>query len=249
MQQEEYEKLYKFENFYWWHLGRREILKKILRRFLERKRNNILEIGCGTGGNLKILGEFGNVSGLDNSKEALSFCGERGFTNLILSKAEEINLPSESFDLVAALDVLEHIEDDEKTMREVQRLLKNGGLFLATVPAYSFLWSAHDELVHHKRRYRDSELSKKLKTAGFDVVKISHIIFFIFPAILLFRIIEKIFFPKKKKSTAYVMLPKFLNQFFIYLLKLESILLRYFNLPFGTSVIVIARKINENSSR
>lgn len=242
MQQGEYEKLYKFENFYWWHVGRREILKTFLQRFLEKKENKILEIGCGTGGNLKILSEFGNVFGLDNSKEALSFCGERGFTNLILNKADQTHLPSESFDLVAALDVLEHVEDDEKTAREVWRVLKNGGLFLATVPAYAFLWSRHDELVRHRQRYSLPEFSKKLKTAGFDVIKISHIIFFIFPAILLFRIIEKIFFGKNKKSTAYVMLPKFLNKFFIYLLKLESILLRYFNLPFGTSIIIIAKK-------
>lgn len=242
MHQKEYEKLYNFEGFYWWHVGRRYILDAFLKRFLKNRNNKILEIGCGTGGNLEVLGKFGEITGLDNSEEALSFCKKRGFDNLILGRAEKIDFPSEQIDLVVALDVLEHIKEDEKAMGEAWRVLKRGGYFILTVPAYQFLWSEHDEVLSHQRRYSISELSQKIEKSGFNIIKISYVISFVFPLVLGYRIFRKIFWPKSRQNTAYLMLPKFINNFFIYLLKLESFLLKYFNFPFGVSIIVIAAK-------
>ncbi|MFC1663751.1 class I SAM-dependent methyltransferase [Patescibacteria group bacterium] len=242
MNNKEYEKLYKFEHFYWWHIGRRDIANSFLERFLKNKENQILEIGCGTGGNLEVLNKWGQVIGLDISKEALNFCKKRGFTNLILGKAEKISLSDNSCDLVLALDVLEHTKDDKRVIKESWRVLKGGGFFLAIVPAYKFLWSEHDEALGHKRRYSILEFKKKLREADFKIIKISHLVTFVFPLVLGYRILRKTLFPKSKKNTAYVFLPGFINDFFIFLLKLESFLLKYFNLPFGTSIICLAQK-------
>ncbi len=242
MENEEYEKLYKFEKFYWWHVGRREVLNSFFKRFLNNKDNRILEIGCGTGGNLEILSNFGRVAGLDISNEALNFCRQRGFKNLFLGKAEKTDFSSESFDLVVALDVLEHTKEDKAIIKEAWRILKRGGYFLATVPAYQFLWSEHDEALAHQRRYLISDLSEKLNKYGFGILKISYFVSFVFPIIFGYRVLRKIFLPKQKKGTAYVILPKPINTFFIWLLRLESLYLKYFNFPFGTSIIVIVTK-------
>jgi len=248
MNNEEYEKLYKFEHFYWWHVGRRDILNSFLKRFLKNRENQILEIGCGTGGNLEILSKWGKVTGLDISERALGLCRKRGFNNLLLGKGEQMNFPDKSFDLVVALDVLEHIKDDKRVLEESWRVLKEGGYSLATVPAYQFLWSEHDEALEHYRRYSLLDFSNKLRQAGFNIVKMSYLVSFVFPAVLGYRILRKILFPKSKKNIAYVFLPKPINFFFTILLKLESFLLKYFNLPFGTSIICIAQKPKSQNS-
>ena len=248
MNEEEYEKLYKFEHFYWWHVGRRYVLSSFLKRFLKNRENQILEIGCGTGGNLEILSKWGKVTGLDISERALDFCRKRGFNNLLLGRVEEMNFPNGSFDLVIALDVLEHLKEDKRVIRESWRVLKEGGCFLATVPAYQFLWSEHDEALEHYRRYSLLDFSNKLRQAGFNIVKMSYLVSFVFPAVLGYRILRKILFPKSKKNIAYVFLPKPINFFFTILLKLESFLLKYFNLPFGTSIICIAQKPKSQNS-
>jgi len=244
MNSAEHEKLYKFEQFYWWHVGRRYILNSFLKKFLKDNKNQILEIGCGTGGNLPILKNWGRVVGLDCSELALKFCRERGFNDLVLGKAENTDFPDKFFDLVVALDVLEHIKDDEQALRESNRVLKEGGYLLATVPAYPFLWSEHDEALSHFRRYSVSDFCDKLQKSGFKIKKISYLVSFVFPLVFGYRILRKNFFPKsdKKNNTAYVVLPKFINRFFILLLEIEAFLLKYFNIPFGTSIICIAQK-------
>lgn len=247
MNNEEYKKLYKFEQFYWWHVGRRFILKSFLERFLKNKKNKILEFGCGTGGNLKFLSDFGEVMGLDISERALNFCKKRGFNNLVLGDVESLNLPENSFDLVLALDVLEHLKDDKGTIEKAWRVLKTGGYFLVTVPAYQFLWSEHDKALNHYRRYLARDFSNKLEEMGFRVIKKSYLISFGFPLVLAYRIFRKIIFPKGKENIAYVILPKPINDFFIFLLKREASLLKYLNLPFGTSIICLAQKIKSNS--
>ncbi|MDA2935960.1 class I SAM-dependent methyltransferase [Patescibacteria group bacterium AH-259-L05] len=242
MNSEEIQKLYKFEQFYWWHVGRRKILSSLLRRFLKNNENQILEIGCGTGGNLEVLSRWGKVTGLDISEEALNFCRKRGFNNLILSTAERINVSDKTFDLVVAMDVLEHIENDKKAIKETWRILKPGGYFLATVPAYQFLWSEHDEVLHHHRRYLFSSFLNKMQDAGFDIIKMSYIISFVFPIVLVYRTARKIFPTKDKKNIAYITLPKFINNFFVLALQFEAFLLRFLNFPFGVSIICIAQK-------
>lgn len=242
MESKEYQKLDQFEQFYWWHVGRRFVLKSFLKRFLKTTENQILEVGCGTGGNLEVLGEWGEVVGLDISPEALAFCQKKGFNNLVLGSAEKINFADNYFNLVVALDVLEHLVDDFKAIKESERVLKQGGYLLVTVPAYRFLWSEHDRALSHQRRYLAGELQEKLKQADFRIIKISYLVSFVFPAVLVYRLFRKAIFPQAKRNLAYVFLPEFFNRFFILLLRFEAVLLKYVNLPFGTSIICLAQK-------
>lgn len=244
MEKTEYEKLYQFENYYWWHIGRSKIIYKLLKNYLPRDNSfDILDVGCGTGINLGILEKFGKVVGVDPSKKALQFTRQRGFKNLIKASAEKLPFPDKCFNLVTALDVIEHIADDLKALKELHRVLKSQGLLLVTVPAYQFIWSEHDEALHHFRRYTASQLHQKLNQAGFRVKRRSYVITFTFPLILGYRLLKGLL-PKNSSvpQTSYVVLPRFLNNFLIFTLKIEGWLLKYINLPFGTSVICLAQK-------
>lgn len=244
MEKEEYQRLYDFENFYWWHIGRRYIIKSLISQIFPKKNSQILDVGCGCGGNFNTLSQFGKVIGLDESPEAIKFCQKRGFKDLILGKAENINFPEEYFDLVVALDLFEHIDDEKKVLEEFYRVLKKDGYILITVPAYQFLWSEHDEALGHKRRYTLSTQRDLIKRAGFNIVKESYFITFTFPFIFGYRIYKKIFGKNKKgyNKSDYVILPSFLNNFLIFSLKLEAFLVRYLTFPFGVSITCLAQK-------
>jgi len=244
MEKKEYEKLYQFENYYWWHIGRSRIIYKLLKNYLPPASSlDILDVGCGTGINLGILAKFGRVVGLDSSKEALQFARKRGFTNLRQGRAEKLPFANKFFDLVTALDVIEHIADDLRALQEFHRVLTDDGLLLITAPAYQFIWSEHDEALHHFRRYTASQIHQKLNQAGFRVIKRSYIITFNFPLILGYRLLRGLF-PKNASApqTSYVVLPRFFNNFLIFSLKIEAQLLKYLNLPFGTSVVCLCQK-------
>ena len=243
MNNNEYQKLYKFENFYWWHIGRKYIIQSLLCKILLKPNSKILDAGCGTGGNIETLARFGDVIGVDNSPEAIKFCEKRGFENVQLKNIENTGFSDNSFDLIVALDVLEHIENDGETLKEFYRILKEGGYILISVPAYQFLWSEHDVALHHKRRYSMEEINRCLLEADFRVIKKTFAIAFIAPVVFIYRIIRKILHSEKQKSkTDYVILPVLLNKFFIFLLRIEAFLLKYINFPFGISIMCIAKK-------
>lgn len=243
----EYRRLFEREEFYWWNIGRREILKSELERHLVSKRGlSILDVGCGAGGNIKILGEFGAVTGLDISEEALKFAKTRGvFKNLVQGNAERLPFPDNTFDLISALDVLEHVPDDQQALREIFRVLKKGGCALITVPAHRWLWSRHDEALHHLRRYTTNELRKKLCAAKFHVIEQSH---FVVPAIifLLFkkamRRLRKARGTEEPVDTYDTILPPWLNRLLIWWLAAEKTVIRFISLPAGSSLFIITQK-------
>lgn len=247
MEKIEYQRLFERETFYWWNIGRREILKSVLRRHLASQQGfSILDIGCGAGGNIKILGEFGSVIGLDVSEEALKFANKHGaFKELILGDAEHLPFPDGAFGLVSAFDVLEHISDDQKAIREMFRVLQRGGFALITVPAHRWLWSRHDEALHHLRRYTDKELRAVVSVAGFIVITHSH---FVTPAIAfllirkLIRRIKFLFNITEITDTYDVVLPRPLNTALIWWLLMEKVIMRILPIPFGSSLVIFARK-------
>ncbi len=246
MEEYEYSNLARRESFYFWNIGRREILRDALRRHLSPSlTREILDIGCGPGGNILILQEFGRVTGLDISESALSFAKNRGFARLISASAENIPFPDASFDMVSALDMLEHVEEQEKVLAGAFRILKTGGIFLVTVPAHPWLWSAHDEALHHLRRYAQKDIILKLEKAGFRVLEKSH---FVTVAVLvnylrLFR--DKIFSgaQKKDKAKTYdVEFPVLLNSLLLFILRCEKVFIRFFSIPLGSSLMLVVQK-------
>lgn len=237
----EYEQL---EKYYWWFVGRRRIIENILAKYFSKTKLKILDWGCGPGGNFKFLSKYGEVLGIDASGEAITACREKGISNVM--EARDLNEfhPNIKFDLVTNFDVLEHISEDEEFLRDLHRFMNPEGHVLLAVPAYQFLWSQLDEILGHKRRYTRKEIKQKFNRCGYEVVMASYFIFFLSPAFISYRILQNL---KKTKATSLnesvVRLPKSINWLFTKLLYLEASILPHISLPFGTSIIVLAKKI------
>jgi len=236
-----YDEMFKIEETHWWFVARREIVLDQLDQFLSNK-GKILDIGCGTGVLIGFLEKFGEVYGLDSSPFAIEYCQQRG-KGVIRKGAlpEDIPFDAESFDLITALDVIEHIGDDVAALKVMHKHLRKGGIFICTVPAFSFLWSGHDEVHHHCRRYNRQELKEKLVAAGFGINKISYYNTLLFPLIALIRFIRK-FTPAAEHKSDAKMPSRIANAFLRKLFASEKYMLRYLNLPYGISLLVIAVK-------
>ena len=243
MYDREYQQMYDLETFYWWFIARRKLIREIVADHVSRpEETTILDVGCGTGLNQEMLAQFGRVFGTDSSEEALRFSRQRDVENLVLSDAEALQFADETFELVTALDVLEHVDDDLKALAEIWRVMKPGALLVVTVPAYGFLWSEHDEALHHHRRYAAHELRNKLVNAGFEVERSTYFISLLFFPILFMRIVQNLRKKSLRPSTSHVILPKWLNGALVKVLDLERWFLRFANLPFGVSIVCTARK-------
>ncbi len=237
----EYSRLASFEDSYWWHRGRNRIVATQLEKLLGEKRGaDILNVGCGTGGSVRMLERHGSVWNVDVAEPAVHACRSRGIRNVMKVNSLRLPFPDESFDLVAALDVLEHIEEDGAALREWQRVLRPGGKVLITAPAYQWLWSEHDESLHHFRRYTAAGLHQLLNRHGFRTLKRTYAISICFPLIVGYRLLRSL--SSKKRSTSYVRVPRWINSLLAGILSLEGYLLSRRNIPFGTSVLMIGEK-------
>ena len=239
----EYAEMYKLESFYWWFVARRRLLDSLVTEIAgEFQRPTILDVGCGTGMNYSVLGKHGDTFSSDASEEALRFSRSRGIDGLVRSHVESLPFVDSTFDIVTALDMLEHVDDDLEALDELLRVTGEDGVLLITVPAYGFLWSEHDEALHHRRRYAASELRNKLTNAGFVVERITYYITFLFFPILFMRFVQSVSRKSIHAKTSHVILPRWLNSLLIAILGLERFLLRWLNFPFGVSIVCLARK-------
>jgi SAM-dependent methyltransferase len=182
---------------------------------------------------------------MDRSSTALELASFRQLP-VTHGDAQAMPVADSSVDLVSALDVLEHLDDDIQALREFYRVLRPGGLLLITVPAYRFLWSEHDEALMHRRRYVASELHIKLTRSGFRVLKRSYALFLTFFPIVFYRLFRGLL-PKNALApqASHVMLPAFVNHLLTDLLKLEARISSMINLPWGTSIVALAEKLNQ----
>ena len=155
MEKRLYEILYETEKQHWWYAVRRKIIRDLINAYARpQKPIKLLDIGCGTGELLRELSPLGEVSGIDNSPQAIAFCKERGLKNIFLAEGTDIPFPDDAFDIVLCLDVLEHIKNDDAALKEIRRVAKPEGIIIIFVPTFKFLWGKSDELGHHLRRYR-----------------------------------------------------------------------------------------------
>ncbi len=251
MKHEEYERMYRFEDTYWWFVARRHLITSLLDGCYARSGQlAILDIGCGTGAMLDELQPFGTVTGADFAPEALAFCHKRGQGNghrYDLARADVRCLPfaDNSFDVVTAMDIIEHIDDDKAAAGEIRRVLKPGGRLFVTVPAFQSLWSEHDEALHHYRRYTAPHLKDVFQRVGLIVPKLSYTVTSLFPPIWAYRQIAKRL-PKKQaegeKKADLVEFSPGVNSFLRALSQLETQIVKRANLPFGVSVVCVAQK-------
>lgn len=242
--------MYKLESFYWWFVARRDLLEWFVKEIVKAfDRPTLLDVGCGTGINFSVLSKYGETFSSDASEEALRFSKSRGTTGLVRADLESLPFGASSFDVVTALDVLEHVDNDLAAMDELLRVTRTGGVLVITVPAYGFLWSEHDEALHHRRRYAASELRNKLTNAGFEVERITYYITFLFFPILFMRFAQSLSKKSIHAKTSHIILPRWLNSLLVGILAFERLLLNWINFPFGVSIVCLARKPVEETGR
>jgi ubiquinone/menaquinone biosynthesis C-methylase UbiE len=191
-----YFEYYELERKHWWFRVRAEIIMEELQKVLPSDGGlKILNVGAATGRTSELLAQFGAVTSVEYEKDCCAFVKEKLGIDYINASITELPFEDETFDLVCAFDVIEHIEDDKKGVAELIRVCKKGGTTAVTVPAFMSLWSHHDVVNHHFRRYEQSEISKLF--APFDGKSIRETYFnsLLFTPILIFRTLSK-FIPK-----------------------------------------------------
>jgi len=239
-----YDELNNLEKSHWWFQARKKILTKLTEKYYKyQPEAKVLDIGCGTGAILEQLKGLGKVWGIEKDKLAVDYCRQKMPKANITQGIFPEEVPAEKFDLVTILDVLEHIADDEKALQKASEILKPAGVLIVTVPAYKFIWSSHDQVNQHYRRYTLTELKQKLKKTGLRIKKISYFNTILFLPIVIGKVAKRIFGSSKPTSHLKDGLPPvFLNQILEMIFSLEKDLLPFFNLPFGISIIAIAKK-------
>lgn len=239
----DYEKKYhQVETENWWFISRRRYLLDLLRD--TPRDSKILDIGCSSGIFLKYLEQLGfkieNLFGVDISEKAIENCKENEIQNVFVMDAKNITL-SEKFDIIVASDCLEHLQDDTKAIQNWKELLKTEGKMYVFVPAFQSLWSYHDEVNMHYRRYTNSELKTKLVAENLTILKSSYWNFSLFIPVYFFRKISS-FFIKSKPKEGQIVENKVANSVLLQLILLENKALRYINFPFGISTFCIVTK-------
>jgi|SRR3989338_2684551 len=243
-------KLYKefseINESHWWFKGRMKILESIFEKFLGGKGNGgqmqILDVGCGTASYFRILEKYGNVSGTESSQEVIDELKNKGLKNTFF-RAELPGMKlGRAFDCITAFEILEHIEEDKKAVVDIYAHLNNGGLLIGTVPAFKWLWSRHDELAHHKRRYTGYELKNKLEEAGFKVMKISYYNTFLFPIAAPVRLLKKTILKNVVPISDFKATAGPFDKIFENVFAFERHWLKRFNFPLGFSLLFVASK-------
>src|SRR5215204_6149845 len=246
MQSHHYPILYQVEDTHWWYVGRRRIIQCLvekIRATLNNPNPRILDVGCGTGANLKMLAAHGRAEGVDISPQAVDFCRERGLDSVKLGAIEHLPYEGGSFELVTALDVIEHLDDDVAGLREMRRVLGPGGRLLLFVPAFMFLWGVQDDVSNHRRRYTLPGLLKAVEAAGFVIEWASYANVSFFLPVLVVRSMMR--WLGLRAATEYGINISLMNRPFSWLFAAERFILTRGRLPFGVSAVCIARRVEK----
>lgn len=245
MRPDEYAAMYQVEDHHWWHTGMRRILDALLRPRLNGRagRLDILDAGCGTGGNSQHLQRYGRVTGLDAVDAALDFARRRPGLTLVRGSVDRLPFRDGAFDLVLSNDVLCHlfVQDDVRAVREFARVLRPGGVLYLQLPAFDRLRSHHDAAVFTRHRYTAGEVRRMLQAAGLRVRRVTYANALLFPAAAAWRILHKAAARGGERSDVRPV-PGPLNAGLRAALSGEAALLSRWDLPFGLSVIGLAQK-------
>jgi SAM-dependent methyltransferase len=236
-----YREHYEVEDRHWWFRGRWAVIEAMLSRTELPAEPRILDAGCGTGGNLQRYDRIGKATGVDPSPDAVRFCHGRGFTSVQQAGLESLPFPDDSFDLIVATDVVEHIAAENQALRELRRVAAPNGVLLLTVPAYMWMWSKEDENLHHKRRYTRARLRKAVRQAGWQPRIATYFNSLLLPPIAVARRLPRRASGEKAELER---TPAFLDGPLSLPMRLEARLIRAgVSLPAGVSVGIVCRNL------
>jgi len=236
-----FERMAEQDQHHWWFVARRRILAEVIRRVVVPRRGaRVLEVGCGTGHNLEMLGQFGKLDACELDAIARGMASDRLGRPVLEARLPDLSMfGGGSYDLVALLDVLEHVPDDMGSLKEIRKLLRPGGVLLLTVPANKWMWSAHDVAHHHFRRYTKRELACLLSEAGYEIQLHSYFNSLLFPAIAAARVFGKL----RGRDSADDAIPSArMNTILERLFGFEAGLVGRVPMPFGVSLIAVVRR-------
>ena len=225
-----------------WSMAKRDLIDIVLSIFVRplfegRNPPSVLNVGAGIGDDLRILKRYGLITVVDIDEKALDIIPEAACVEKRVADVLDLPYADESFDVVTCFDVFEHVQDDERAFHEVHRVLKRGGLLIFTVPAFQVLFSSHDRVLKHARRYDRQMLLKRL--SNFSILLLSYWNLVLFLPIAILRVLNKASPPREDSFTP----RRLANIFLFHLLHIENLLLkRRFNLPFGLSLLGICKK-------
>lgn len=233
---------------HWWFRWRFELIRTLVRNGSSGERTRVLDAGCGTGSMVERLADLCEPVGIDVAPQAVSLAAARGIPGIVRGSLDSMPFNPATFDTVLVLDVLEHIEDDAAVLLNLYAALRPGGHLILTVPAFRFLWSEHDEVNHHKRRYTTAEVQRMIEDAGFQVRRVTYCNAVLFVPILVRRMALRLLrrFGNRQHATMESPrsdlsdYPRPINEALFLLLSAETKLLNWIDLPFGSSILAQA---------
>jgi SAM-dependent methyltransferase len=230
------------EDRHWWYRGRRTVIERVVCSLGLPAQARILDAGCGSGRNMVEFARHGVVTGVELSSTSVALARERGCGQVIEGSVLEMPFADASFDLAASLDVIEHLEDDLAALRELRRTVARGGALLVTVPAYQWLWSGHDVVNHHHRRYTRSSLQRVAEQAGWRQVRTTYFNSLLLPVAILLRVLDRVSSKPTESSLDLWVPPEPVNRLLEVPLKLEAGAIgRGGRIPAGLSLLAVFR--------
>jgi SAM-dependent methyltransferase len=247
MKLHEYKRNYELEQTYWWFVGVRAMVSRLLSLTARADHfGRVLDIGCGTGALLDQLKTCSaELWGLDVSPEALKYCALRGHGNLVAADAAQTPFRAGYFDVITAIGLIEHLDNDIAFLQEAKRLLKPNGVLVLLTSSFPYLWSMHDTANEHKRRYYLRPLKRMIQEVGFNTVRFSHLNFCLFPMIAFTLLAHRWIYGTQtaKPQRILPIPPRPCNAALTQLLLLESRLMQWMPLPWGISMIGVFRSL------
>ena len=230
------------EEHHWWFVGRRELFARELRHMGLNSTSSVLDVGTGTGANLRMLQSLDarHVTGLDSNELAIRYCDSKGLGQVRRGDICAIPFADNTFDFVVATDVIEHVDDDFAALREIARVLKHGGRALVAVPAFQALWGLQDIVAHHKRRYRLRPLLRKMQAAGLTPRRYYYFNYLLFAPIWMARRLIS-FLDIKRNSEAEFNSP-FINRCLSAIFTIDTSTAPFLRPPFGVSILVVGER-------
>jgi SAM-dependent methyltransferase len=234
--------MFQLEESFWWHRGLRRIILTLVDPFLPKERPlRIFDAGCGTGGFFGELSSRGWIAGLDISERALGLARRRGPYDMVRGSVLSLPVASDSLDVIVSMDVLYHrqVTDDGEALAEMVRCLRPGGLLCLNLPAYNWLTSAHDEVIHTARRYTRGRARELLAGQRLKILRLSHWNSILFPFVAGLRLVRR---GRHESESDVRPVPSPVNKLLLAVLSVEAFLLKGVSLPVGLSVAAVAQK-------